>query len=809
MSSLWRDLRFTLRTLGKTPGFVAIAIVTLALGIGANSTIFTWINATLLHPIPGLTHTSQVVAATRNRNNPLSYPDFQDLRDRAKSFSGMTAFTLFPLSLTGQGKPERVWGTLVTANYFLVLGVKPVLGRGFLPSEDQVTNGAPVAVISYRLWQTRFGGDRAILGRTIQIDTHPFTIVGVTPPIFQGSTSGLRSEIWLPLTMVGEVGQVESEILAERSSLWLSVLGRLRPGVGRREAQAELNTLYGQLARQYPDAHRGENHIQLYPLWRAPNGANEFFSQLLPILMALAGAVLLLACANLANLLLARGVARQREMAIRLALGAGRGPVVRQVLLESLLLSLAGGLAALGVTLWASRGFMHFAPASNLPIWISVKVDGRVLLATLMISVIAAALFGMLPALRAAGIQPASVLKDDAGSVAGGRRRGRLSDALAVAQIALSLVLLVAAGLFIRSFRAAQQFNPGFESHHVLAASYDLFPSGYKEADGIAFDRQVLERVRALPGVRAASLADWVPLGFGTRFVSFLPEGYVPGKHEAVNAGVANVSPGYFSTLRIPLVSGRDFSEADGADSAPVAIINETLAERYWPGRDAVGKRLHVYGKWTRIVGVARTTNYSQLNEPPAPFLYLPLYQHYPSEVTLQVRTEGDPRAAAGAVTRAVHGLNADLPIFEVSTLEARMEPATFVQRMAGSFVGVFGVLALVLAAVGLYGVVSYGARQRTREIGIRKAMGAQPEDIWQMVLAHGARLALVGVLIGLAVSFGTTRLLRSLLFGVGASDPLTFVMVTALLIVVALAASYLPARRAMKVDPIEALRHQ
>ncbi len=809
MGSLWHDLRFTLRVLGKSPGFVAIAIVTLALGIGANSTIFSWIDATLLHPIPGLVHTSRVVAINRNTRQPLSYPDFKDLRRRVKRFSGMTAFSMLSLSLTGQGKPERVWGTLVTANYFRVLGVRPVLGRGFLPSEDQVANAAAVTVISYRLWQTRFGGDRAILGRTIHIDTHPFTIVGVTPPIFQGSTSGLRSEIWMPVTMAPEVTPSESGLLGERGTQWLNVLGRLRPGTDRQQAQAELATLYGQLARQYPDSHRGENHIRLYPLWRAPNGANAFFSQLLPILMALAGAVLLLACANLANLLLARGVSRQREMAIRLALGAGRGTLVKQVLIESLVLSIAGGVAALGVTWWSTGQFMHFAPTSNLPIWISVKVDGRVLLATLVISVIAAALFGTLPALRAAGIQPASVLKDEAGSVSGGRRRGRLSNALAVAQIALSLVLLVSAGLFIRSFRAAQQFKPGFEAAHVLVASYDLFPSGYKEADGKAFHRQVLAQVRALPGVRAASLADWVPLGFGMRFVSFLPEGYVPGPHEAVNAGVADVSPGYFSTLRIPLVRGREFTTADTVDSAPVAIVNQALADRYWPGRNAVGKRLRVYGKWTRIVGEVRTTDYSQLNEPPEPFLYLPLYQFYTSSVTLQVRTQGDPRAAAEAVTQAIHKLNADLPVFDVSTLEARMEPATFVQRMAGTFVGVFGLLALVLAAVGLYGVVAYGARQQTREIGIRKAIGAQPEDIGKMVLARGARLALIGVAIGLAAALGATRLLRSLLFGVGASDPVTFLAVTAVLVVVALVACYVPARRAMKVDPIVALRQQ
>jgi predicted permease len=806
MGDLWHDLRYTLRILGKTPGFVAIAVLTLALGIGANSTIFTWVNATLLNPIPGLAHTSQVVAVTLNRNGPFSYPDFKDVRDGTKSFSGMTAFALLPVSLTGKEKPERVWGMLVTANYFPMLGVRPTLGRGFLPSEERAANAAPVVVISYRLWQRRFGGDRAILGRTIHINTHPFTIVGVTPPVFQGSTSGLRAEMWLPVTMEPELAK--EDLLAGRGTQWLQPLGRLRPDVPRERAQAELTTLYGQIVRQYPDSHRGENRIRLYPLWRAPNGANAFFSQLLPILMALAGVVLLLACANLANLLLARGVARQREMAIRLSLGAGRGPLMRQVLMESLILSLAGGVAAMVVTLWSSRQFMHFAPVSNLPIWISVNVDGRVLFATLAISVVTAALFGILPALRAAAIQPVSVLKEEAGSVAGGGRKARLSSALAVAQIALSLVLLVSAGLFIRSFRATQHFNPGFDARDVLLESYDLSPNGYTSADGIAFDRQVLEKVRALYGVRAASLADWVPLGFSRRFVSFTPEGYVAGPHEAVNAGYARVSPGYFATMRIPFVRGRDFTASDSADSAPVAIVNQALADRYWPRQDAVGKRMRVFGKWTTVVGIVRTTDYSELNEPPDSFLYLPIFQSYVSEVVLHVRTTGDPRAAAGAVTQEIHRLNADLPVFDVSTLEARIGAGTFTLHMAGTFVGVFGVLALVLAAVGLYGVIAYGVRQRTHEIGIRMAMGAQPGDVRKMVLGQGARLALVGIAIGLAVSLGAARLFRSLLFGVGADDPLTFVVMTALLVGVALLACYVPARRAMRVDPIDALRH-
>jgi predicted permease len=378
-----------------------------------------------------------------------------------------------------------------------------------------------------------------------------------------------------------------------------------------------------------------------------------------------------------------------------------------------------------------------------------------------------------------------------------------------MAQIALSLVLLISAGLFIRSFRATKQFDPGFDPRGVLLESYDLLPNGYAPAGGIAFDRQVLRNVRALFGVRTASLADWVPLGFGERSVSFTAEGYVPGQHEAVVAGYARVSPGYFSTMRIPILRGRDFTAADSSGSAPVVIVNRALAVRYWPRQDAVGKRMRVMGKWSTIVGVVRTTDYADLNEPPEPFLYLPLFQSYASNVVLHVRTSGDPSAATGAVTQVVHRLNADLPVFDISTLEDRIGAGTFTLRMAGAFVGVFGLLALVLAGVGLYGVIAYGVRQRTREIGIRLALGARPEDVGRMILGQGAKLALVGVGIGLAASLGAARLVRSLLFGVGTTDPVTFVVVTALLVGVALLACYVPARRAMRVNPIDALRHE
>ncbi len=809
MDTLLQDLRYALRMLRKNPGFTFVAVITLALGIAANTTIFSWINATLLNPIPGVSRPSEMVAVEIGRAGSFSYPDFLDLRDRGSSFAGLTAFAFAPVSLTGSGKPERVWATMVTANYFDVLGVKPALGRGFLPGEDQSPNDAPVAVISDRLWQQRFGADPTIVGQTIHLNTRPLTIVGVTPPAFQGSTSGLRFDLWLPVTSARHLAESGKELLESRADTWLNVLGRLGSGRSREQAQSEATLLLQQIAGQFPDLHRGVNQITLYPLWRAPNGANGFFSTLLPILMGVAGVVLLLACSNVANFLLLRGLSRQKEMCVRLSLGAGRFRLIRQLLVENIVLSLAAGAVALPITLWTSRSFMDFAPTTDFPIWISVAVDGRVLVATLIITFASGILFGILPALRASGMNPASVLKDESGALAGGRRKARLSSGLAVAQVALSLILLVCAGLFVRSFHATQQFDPGFNPRNILLESYDLFPNGYTRAEGITFDRQVLDNVQAVPGVVSAGLADWVPLGFMSNSDSFNPEGYVPRPHEAVSAGVAHVSPGYLATLEIPILSGRDFSAHDIADSQAVVVINEALADRYWPKQNPIGKRMQIEGKWAVVIGEARTTHYHDLNEGPRSFVYLSLYQFYSSGATLHVRTAADPLASAGAIEQAVHKLNPDLPLFGVALMTSRVGVSTFVQRMAGTFVGAFGIIALVLAAVGIYAVIAYSTKQRTQEVGIRMALGAQRQDVLHLILGQGVKITFLGVAIGLAATLAVARLMASLLYGVSATDLLTYAGVTVLLTIVALAASFIPALRATRVDPVIALRCQ
>jgi predicted permease len=807
MNQLWKDVRHGARALRKDPGFTIVAVLTLALGIGANSTVFSWINATLLNPIPGASQPSRLVAVTRGRSSTFAYPDFLDLRSRSQSFSGLTATSLCPMSFTGHEHPERVWGMLVTPNYFDVLGVQPALGRGFLPADD-APGAAPAVVISYRLWQDRFSGARDVLGRTLPINSHDFTIVGVAPPVFQGSATGLRMEVWVPLAMTPQIVSDAANNLDSRDISWLQAIGRLRSGATLEPAQAEMTGLFQQIAREYPDTHKGRAAVTLHPLWRAPDGANAMMSRILPLLLGIAGVVLLLACANLANLVLARGMSRRKEMAIRLSLGASRARLVRQLLAENFALALAGGALALAATLWTASSFMQFAPVSNLPIWLSVSVDHRVFGVTLGVSLLATFLFGSLPALRTSAMDPVGALKDESGGGASGHK-GRLSRGLAIAQIAFSLLLLVCAGLFIRSFRATRSFDPGFNPRNVLLESYDLFPTGYSQAQAGAFNRQVLEKVRTLPGAQDAALADWVPLGFGSNSDAFIPEGYAAGKQEAIDAGIAHVSPGYLTTMEIPLLAGRDFSFQDSAASTPVVIVNQAVADRYWPGQQVVGKRLRIEGKWATVVGVARTSHYYDLEEPPKSFIYLPLEQFYSPGVTLHVRLAGDPLAAAAAATERIHELNAGLPVFDVGTLESRIEPVTYGLRMAGTFSGAFGLLALALATVGIYGVVAYSTRQRTREFGLRMALGAQPGDVMRLILRQGVVMLLAGTAFGLAASLAATRLMGRLLFGVTATDPLTFLAVPALLAAVALVACYVPARRAVKLDPSLALRHE
>ncbi len=812
MDTLLQDLRFGLRMLAKNPGFTAVAVLTLALGIGATTTIFSWINSTLLNPIPGVARTGDLVTVMRGERTehpspPFSYLDYLDLREHTHSFSGLLGYHDDFMSITGNDKPERIYGALTTANYFAVLGVHPMLGRAFLPAEEQIRGGGQVAVISESLWRARFGSDRSIIGKTIQINRHVLTIIGVAPPDFQGCKTGLRADVWIPLGMDSFVwGPPRPE---DRGAFWLNVLGKLQPGVSRGAAEGELNVLMQQIIENSRNIDRGPSQITLDPLWRSPFGANIYLYKTLPLLLGLAAALLLLACANVANLLLVRSVTRRREVALRLSMGASRWRLVRQFMVETLLLAFGGGALAFAFTTWSAGTFAAFVPSSSLPFTLNGHADAGVLLATVVISILSAMAFGILPALRTSRLAPVAVLKEEAGSISGGIHKSRLSNGLVVTQIALSLLLLICAGLFIRSLQNAQHLDPGFNPQHVLLASYELGPAGYSQAQGIAFHRQLLSKLEALPGVESVALADFSPLSFTIHSDYVHPDGYVPRPHESMEISRAIVSPNYFRTMRTPLLAGREFSEQDKENSQLVAIVNQEFCDRYWPGQDAIGKKINNYGFWFNVVGVARNAKYRRLVYAPEPVIFLPLLQAYRDEVIIHVRVSGNPSAYTPAVERTVHELNPDLPVFDVTPLTSSMQLGSIFERVAGTFAGAFGLLALVLAAVGIYGVIAYSTQQRTHEIAIRMAVGAHRADVLRLVLGQALLLTLGGLAVGVAASLALTRYLQSVLFGVTATDVLTYAAVAVLLCMVSLMACYIPAWRATKIDPMMALKYE
>jgi predicted permease len=801
------DLKFAFRQLLKQPGFTVVAVLTLALGIVANTTIVSWISATILDPVPGAVRTGDLVSVNRGERSehptpPFSYPDYADLRERSQTFSGLLAYHDDFVSLTGAGKPERVYGALISANYFEVLGVRPVLGSAFLAAEEEKPGRTPSVIISHGLWQRRFGADRSIIGKPIQVNRQPCTVVAVAPPEFRGCHSGLRTDLWAPLAYRGS--QIQ-----ERGSLWLNVVGRLKPGIDRRQAEAELDTHMRHVAEQFPDSHRQPNQITLDPLWRSPFGANVYFYKSLPGLLALAALLLLLACANVATLLLVHSVARRREIAIRLSLGATRLRLIRQILTESLLLALAGGALALLLTFWTAGALAAFIPTSSLPLALSVRVDGPVFLAAFILSMVSAVVFGTAPALRSSKLAPLGILKEEAGSISAGLHKSRLASTLVVAQVSLSLVLMVAAGLIVRSLQNAQRLDPGFDPDHVLLATFELEPAGYSRAQGVAFDRQLLSALTSLPGVESVTLADFSPLSFTIHTDIVQPDGYVPQPGESMEISRARVGPDYFRTLGTALRTGRDFSAQDVEDSQPVAIVNQAFAERYWPGKDPLGKRITNRGRSLTVIGVACNSKYRRLVYPPEPVIFLPLFQDYDDEVVIHARVAGDPRAFAATVEKTLHRLNPELPLYGVTTLRSSMRLGSLFERLAGASAGAFGLLALLIAAVGIYGVVDYTTRQRTREFGVRMALGAKPGALYRLVLGHGLRLASIGLGAGLALSLLLVRFLQSLLFGVSELEVPTIAVVSLGLCAVALVACFVPTRRATKIDPTVALRYE
>jgi predicted permease len=811
-----KDIRYAIRGLVKRPGFVAIAVITLALGIGANTAIFSLVNTVMLRGLP-VDRPSEIVSiAVRGKDDSMSafsYPNYKDFRDRNEVLSGLLVYRFVPLSLSRGGVNERIWGYEVSGNYFDVLNVKAIKGRTFLPEEDKTPLSHPVVVISYDSWQKRFGGDPDLVGRDVLINNHQFRVIGIAPEGFKGTEFVYSPEIWLPAAMV-EWAEPGATWLDDRDNRNFFGVGRLKSGIDSRQAEASLNLLGQQLAKEYPDANEGQSIKLVPPGFIIPDlrGAVVSFTW---IMMAAVGLVLLVTCTNLAGLMLARATDRRREIAIRLAMGANRLRLIRQLLTESILLSIVGGAAGVLLALWILKVLLAFKPPIDFPLAFDVSVDWRVLLFSLGVSIVAGAIFGLAPALQATRTNLVGALKDT--SAQGGAGKTRLRSVLVVAQIAISLVVLIAAGLVVRTLQQLQTMNPGFDPNNGLTMSFDLGLQGYDDARGQQFYRQLLERVQSLPGIESVAVTNYIPLSLNYSSNSVYVEGKPAARGENVPlAMVGNTSPGYFKTMATPILQGREFTEQDGEKSELVAVVNETFVRRLMPeaqsSAEAIGRRFSFRGPegpFRRIVGVAKDGKYFNIAENPRPFVWRPMSQGYSSSGILIARTKGNSDALIAAVRGQVQSLDPNLPLFDVKTLNEHMKLALFAPKIAAMVLGVFGLVALMLSAIGVYGITSYAVAQRTHEIGIRIALGAQLGDVLRLVLKHGLKLTIIGAVIGLLGAYLATRAISSVLYGVSATDPLTFGFVSLLLIGVALIACYVPARRATKVEPLVALRNE
>jgi predicted permease len=813
MDSLWQDVKFGARMLARNRAITIIAALTLALGIGATTTIYSWVYATLLRGFPGVPQQDRVVViGGLNQNNEyrnFSFLDYQDFRDRNQAFEGISVMSMVAVNLSEEASAERIWGLMVSGNYFDVLRVRPILGRTFLPDEDRVPLEKPVVVLGHGLWQQRFAGDPNIVGKQISVNSHAFTVIGVAPAEFQGTFIGLNFQAYFPIMMQRHLAR-GATWLDDRSNHWLEAVGRLNPGINAAQAENNLNVLLKQLDREYPGT-SDTARMAVYSPWSIPYGSTPVVRPVFVVLMSVVGVVLLIACANVAGLLLARSSARRREIAIRMSLGAGRARLLRQLLTESLLLASLGGLGGILIAVWSQDLIWTFTPPMDFPIALTHGLNQNVLLFALGISVATGLLFGVAPAADASRKDVIDALKSETGTLAGAQRRGHLRHALVIAQVTLSLVLLVCAGLLLQSMKAALAVNPGFNPHGILLAGIDLFPGGYSPKTGQRFFGELVERLNTLPSVESASLVRRVPLGFGgTSTTGIRVEGYQPAPNEIPRTHYNLIAPRYFRTMQIPILMGREFSLAD-TDQAPLAVVvNETFAQQFCAGREALGRRVRVWdNQWATIIGVARNSIYSELKEGPRPVMYASLLQFYRPDATILVRATGNPESVAPSVRSAVQSLDPNLPIFVVRTFERHAEAATFQQRMAASLLSGFGMLGMFLAAIGLYGVLAYNVAQRTREIGIRMALGARPANILRMVISSGMEMVGTGILAGIVISLLTTRFLTALLVGVGPRDPWTLIAVVVLLAGIATAACWIPARRAARIEPMTALRYE
>jgi len=806
-----QDLRFGFRMLRRSPGFSILAILCLTLGIGSTTAVLSWIEGILFRSFPAVAHQEALLAVAGTARSvsgfdDVSWPDFLDFRRSCTRIDSFIAEKITGVALSIGDRAEWASGSVVSSNYFDALGVQPILGRGFEPSEDVGRNAHPVTVISYRLWKDRFGGDPAIVGKKQMLNGLPHTIVGVAPEGFYGTFVGYAFQFWVPASMQANFDSTGYK-LEDRGARWIEGFVRLKPGVTPAQAQEEISAVAKRLETDYPDTDRGRG-IKLMPLWRTPfNNAGALFPTLATAL-AVVFLVLLIACANVSNLLLVRSLARRHEITVRLALGCGRRRLLKQLLTEGLLLSTLAAAGGIVVAYWLRNALVLLVPWRGVPMYLAGEIDWRVLALSVGVCLLSTLLFGLVPAIQTSKLDLAGALKSESAGVVGGGRRARVRSGLVLVQVSLSFVLLVGAGLVIQTLQQIRTASPGFATEGVLVTAVNLFAAGYDSRRAMTFQDQLLDRVQALGGVEWAAYARILPFSF--RSYSATPtamDGYESPPDEPPSADYDEVGPGYFKTMGIPMVSGREFTRGDDETAPLVAVVNETMAARYWGGKDPVGHRLQVKGRWVQVVGVAKGAKYWNFLETPKPFFYVPLRQEFASQVGLIIRTRQSPAAMAAALVREIHEMDPSLAPQEVVTMRERMDQSTSSQRIAVVLLTVFGGLALLLSSIGLYGVMSYAVSQSTRELGLRMALGAAPADLMRLVMSHGLALTAGGVVLGAAAALSLTRLLGYLLYQVSPRDPLVFGAAFVVMLIASLAACFLPSWRATQTDPIRALR--
>jgi predicted permease len=814
VSNLLQDLRHGVRMALRSPGFTLVAVFTLAIGIAANTTVFNWLDMMMLRPIPGAAHVRELVAfeevAPDGKELATSWQDFRDYRDRLHLVSGLMVSIPGVLNIGEGDHAERVWAEAVSGNAFAVLGVRPALGRVFSREEYGDKLGAfPVVVIGYSLWQRRFNGDPKAIGSKMLVNGQPMTIIGVAPAEFRGSLPAVFLELWVPLTMDVQLGVHPAAELLDRNTRMMVAVARLAPGVSIEQGRAECASMARRLAEENPRTNGGIG-ATLLPIRKGHFGGQTTMEGPLYILMAACGVILLIVCANVANLLLARATSRRKEFSLRLAMGAGRARLMRHLLVESLVLAVLGVAVGIPLAMWMNLSLEYLMPrGARIPVSFDIPLSGDILLFNLIVCVAACLVSGIAPALQATRANLNEVLKEGGRSGSEGARSQRLRGVLVAAEVAMALVAVVAAGLFAKSFDVARHIEPGFEPRGVLISHVDTSGTRYSNLERRLFFERLGRKVAAQPGVSGVSWSNVVPLWFfGGPIVDAQVEGYVRRPNESMKISLSQVSPGYFDVMKIPLLEGRDFTDHDTETTQPVMIVNRTFAGRFFPGGSAIGHRVFALREWYTVVGVVRDIKYVKPTEAATPYFYVPVRQTADAQMLiLHIRTTGDPERLVPMVRREVAAADPAVRLFDAMSLTESITAGVFGQRMAAALLAGMGLFALALAATGLYSVMAYSVAQRTQEIGIRMALGAKPADVLRMVVRSGMRLTLIGVAIGVVVALALMRLAASLLVHVSASDPLVFIGATLFLAAVALAASYLPALRATRIDPNDALR--